>query len=398
MRPSTGTSADLVELSHTIHEHPETAFEEDRAAAWTAESLAEGGFAVSTGTAGMPTAFSAEARVGADGGGGVRRVRRPARDGPRLRAQHHRRLGGRGRAGSGRTGRRARHHRPGAGHAGRRGRRRQGGDAGRGRLRGRPRRHDGAPVADRPAAGHLPGGGPLRRDLHRQGRPCIGRPLGRGQRRGRHGDRPGGPRTAAPTADSRRPGARRRDRRGPGRQHHPGLGHRAVHVPLRPPWPGWPSSSPGSWRCFEAGSAGHRDVGGLRVLAPVYSHMESDPTLLGPLPGQRRDPGAELRPRRRAGPTAHLLDRHGQRVHGRPDHPPVAGHRCGRVGEPPAGVRRGMRDGVSRPGRPGRGAVDGVDGDRCRPARRPAGPAPGPLATTAVRPVSRSGGTPRTRP
>jgi len=54
----------LVRLSHTIHEHPETAFEEDRAAAWTAESLAEGGFAVSTGTAGMPTAFSAEVGSG----------------------------------------------------------------------------------------------------------------------------------------------------------------------------------------------------------------------------------------------------------------------------------------------------------------------------------------------
>jgi amidohydrolase len=50
----------LVRLSHDIHDHPETAFEEDRAAAWTAERLAEGGFAVTTGTSGMPTAFSAE--------------------------------------------------------------------------------------------------------------------------------------------------------------------------------------------------------------------------------------------------------------------------------------------------------------------------------------------------
>ncbi len=50
----------LVRLSHDIHDHPETAFEEDRAAAWTAERLAEGGFTVTTGTSGMPTAFSAE--------------------------------------------------------------------------------------------------------------------------------------------------------------------------------------------------------------------------------------------------------------------------------------------------------------------------------------------------
>jgi amidohydrolase len=50
----------LVRLSHSIHEHPETAFEEGRAAAWTAEQLAGGGFSVTTGTSGMPTAFSAE--------------------------------------------------------------------------------------------------------------------------------------------------------------------------------------------------------------------------------------------------------------------------------------------------------------------------------------------------
>ena len=59
-----GDLGELVRLSHAIHEHPETAFEEHRAAAWTAGCLAEGGFAVSTGTAGMPTAFSAEAGSG----------------------------------------------------------------------------------------------------------------------------------------------------------------------------------------------------------------------------------------------------------------------------------------------------------------------------------------------
>jgi amidohydrolase len=50
----------LVRLSHDIHAHPETAFEEDRASAWTAETLDGGGFEVTMGTAGMPTAFSAE--------------------------------------------------------------------------------------------------------------------------------------------------------------------------------------------------------------------------------------------------------------------------------------------------------------------------------------------------
>ncbi len=54
----------LVTLSHTIHDHPETAFEEDRAAAWTAESLADSGFAVTRGVAGLDTAFSAESGSG----------------------------------------------------------------------------------------------------------------------------------------------------------------------------------------------------------------------------------------------------------------------------------------------------------------------------------------------
>ncbi|HEX3981345.1 MAG TPA: M20 family metallopeptidase [Acidimicrobiales bacterium] len=50
----------LVRLSHDIHDHPETAFEEDRASAWTAETLDSAGFDVVSGTAGLPTAFVAE--------------------------------------------------------------------------------------------------------------------------------------------------------------------------------------------------------------------------------------------------------------------------------------------------------------------------------------------------
>ena len=55
---------DLVALSHTIHGNPETAFEEDRACAWTAEALEKGGFVVTGGVAGMPTAFCAEVGSG----------------------------------------------------------------------------------------------------------------------------------------------------------------------------------------------------------------------------------------------------------------------------------------------------------------------------------------------
>jgi amidohydrolase len=54
----------LVALSHVIHDHPETSFEEERACAWTAELLDGAGFDVSLGTAGMPTAFSAEIGAG----------------------------------------------------------------------------------------------------------------------------------------------------------------------------------------------------------------------------------------------------------------------------------------------------------------------------------------------
>lgn len=54
----------LVRLSRVIHGHPELAFEEEQASRWTAELLAEAGFTVTTGTAGLPTAFSAQAGSG----------------------------------------------------------------------------------------------------------------------------------------------------------------------------------------------------------------------------------------------------------------------------------------------------------------------------------------------
>jgi amidohydrolase len=50
----------LIELSHTIHAHPELSYEEERAARWTAAALADGGFTVSEGVGDLPTAFSAE--------------------------------------------------------------------------------------------------------------------------------------------------------------------------------------------------------------------------------------------------------------------------------------------------------------------------------------------------
>lgn len=55
---------DLVGLSHRIHAHPELAFEEVRAAEWTASALADAGFDVTTGVADLPTAFTARTGSG----------------------------------------------------------------------------------------------------------------------------------------------------------------------------------------------------------------------------------------------------------------------------------------------------------------------------------------------
>jgi amidohydrolase len=49
----------LVALSHRIHAAPELAFEEERAAAWVAEWLADAGFDVERGIGELPTAFHA---------------------------------------------------------------------------------------------------------------------------------------------------------------------------------------------------------------------------------------------------------------------------------------------------------------------------------------------------
>jgi amidohydrolase len=55
---------DLAELSHAIHAHPETCYEEVISARLTAEALADGGFDVTEGICDIPTAFSAKAGSG----------------------------------------------------------------------------------------------------------------------------------------------------------------------------------------------------------------------------------------------------------------------------------------------------------------------------------------------
>ena len=55
---------DLLRLSHAIHAQPELSFEEFRSSVLAAEALEQGGFAVTMGTADLPTAFTAEVGSG----------------------------------------------------------------------------------------------------------------------------------------------------------------------------------------------------------------------------------------------------------------------------------------------------------------------------------------------
>lgn len=54
----------LISLSHRIHANPELGFEEEKASSWLAETLADAGFSVETGTCNLPTAFTARAGSG----------------------------------------------------------------------------------------------------------------------------------------------------------------------------------------------------------------------------------------------------------------------------------------------------------------------------------------------
>ena len=60
----TAASPGLIGLSETLHSHPETAWQEHRAAGWIGDALSAGGFAVTPGYLGFPTAFLAEAGSG----------------------------------------------------------------------------------------------------------------------------------------------------------------------------------------------------------------------------------------------------------------------------------------------------------------------------------------------
>jgi amidohydrolase len=60
----TGARDRLTGLSHRLHAHPEVAWAEERAAAWVAAELADGGFDVEARACGLPTAFIARSGSG----------------------------------------------------------------------------------------------------------------------------------------------------------------------------------------------------------------------------------------------------------------------------------------------------------------------------------------------
>jgi amidohydrolase len=60
----TAAADQLVELSHRIHAHPETAWQEHRAAGWLTDALDGLGYAVTRGACQLPTAFTASIGTG----------------------------------------------------------------------------------------------------------------------------------------------------------------------------------------------------------------------------------------------------------------------------------------------------------------------------------------------
>ena len=318
---------ELVALSHSVHATPELCFGETASAHAVAEALRAGGLAVDEGVYDLPTALESRAGDGElvvavcaeydalpDVGHacGHNIIAATAVGAGLALAAVADELG---------------LTRPRARHAGRGGRRRQGADARAGRLRRRPRRHDGAPLADGAAHGELPGRRALRRPLHagarrtRRPRPWEGVnaqdaltiaqvAIGLLRQQLPPGDQVHGVVTQSSAAANIIPAAvtarymvRSRTADGPGCAAAPGRrllrGGRARHRVLR--------RATRSWR-------------------PVYSHMEADPALLQAYRANAEALGPALRRRRRRCAAAHVLDGHGQRLARRAHHPPAHRH------------------------------------------------------------------------
>ena len=111
------------------------------------------------------------------------------------------------------------------------------------------------------------------------GPPTRRRPHGRGSTPAMPWSSPRWPSGCCASSSARRPGPRRGHQRRRGRQHHPGPGDRPVHVPVPDPR-GLGRLEPRVSACFEAGALATGLEVAFSPLAPDYSHMESDQDLL----------------------------------------------------------------------------------------------------------------------
>ena len=342
----------LVALSHRIHAHPELKFEEEQSSAWTAGALSDAGLPVDAGICDLPDRVQQPGRQRPAAHRDLRRVRRAARDRPRVRAQHHRRDRGRRRARARAARRRPRHHAVGDRHAGRGGRRRQDPHARARRVRRRARGADGAPDADartstrgsarsRTCACSTPG-----RESHAAIAPELGINA-----------------ADAFTVAQVAIGLLRQHLR-PFDQVHGIITHGGDATNVVP------AHTEGTWmarsrtlgeleqlrprveHCFEAGALATGATLAITDVCPPYAHMEHDHDLAELY---RSNATAIGRPesRRRRGD---VLDRHGQRVARDAVDPPVHRDRDRRRGEPPTRVHRG---GDQRVGR-SRGRAEGA--------------------------------------
>ena len=164
-----------------------------------------------------------------------------------------------------------------------------------------------------------------------------------------------------------------RHRRRTGGQHHPRVGPRSVHVPVD----------------VAGGSRGPRAPGHgvLRGRRPGHRDRSSGATWLRPTPTWRAtrtcSTSTGSTPRRSAGRSRSTTSRPRPTLStdmanvslAVPDHPPAGRHRRRRLGQPPARVRRGLRDPVGRRGSARRRPGHGLDGHRRR-SRSDAGCAP----------------------
>ena len=149
------------------------------------------------------------------------------------------------------------------------------------------------------------------------------------QRRRRSHDRTGGDRPAAPAPRPRQPGPRHR--------------HRRAATPrtscLRTPEGHFMMRAltledlavlrPRIERCFEAGALATGSELDIRDLSPAYSHMVTDPALIECWRRNAEALGRTLSRRGCRRPSAHVLDRHGQRFVGPSDDPSATWDRDG---------------------------------------------------------------------